>query len=243
MFSDYKSATGHKALVDSVRDFTLKCFLKIRERQIPAEDQVEQSFRYFPADILLAKFNTGPEAGAKTKAPTALLKRRLSPLKRHFLQAVARVAGGTRPLQLLLVAAGAKNVQSTIWEPWLKQQSPLDRQAVAFFTRSAADAPNADLVALIGSLLCELGEYSAPQEIKNGAVTKKARDRYVAKHVQVRPFVRVCFEIRLVRRPVRKVELPHASDDALTYLLSNSSKTRPAHSQFWQGPLQKQDAL
>jgi len=175
VFSNYKSAADCKVLVDSARDFTLKCFLKIRECQIPAENQVEQSFRQFPADILLAKFNTGPEAGAKTKAPTALLKRRPFPLKRHFLQAVAWIAGGTRPLQLLLVAVGAKNVQFTIWEAWLKQQLPLDRQAVAFFTRSAADAPNPDLAALfIGSLLCELGEYFAPQEIKNGAVAKKA---------------------------------------------------------------------
>jgi hypothetical protein len=174
VFADHERAADYKVLVDSARDFTLKCFLKIHECQIPAQNQVEQSFRQFPADILLAKFNTGPKAGAKTKASTALLKRRPSPLKRHLLQAVAWIAGGTRALQLLLVAVGAKNVQFTIWEAWLKQQSPLDHQAVAFFTRCAADAPNPDFAALIGSLLCELGEYLAPQEIKNGAVAKKA---------------------------------------------------------------------
>ncbi len=126
----------------------------------------------------------------------------------------------------------------------LQRAVPDQRQGIRLFAGTAACAPDPQY--LVAALTCGIQQDWQDlfrQDVEHGPVTIEPRDRDPAQSVEVRPLAGMLFEPRAVTLEISEAELPHAPADALAHLSANLAKSRPAHVQPRQGPLQEAHAL
>ena len=220
----------------------MRCIIEVGKYQIPAQDEIKDAGGRFLPHILTYKRHPLPEPWTQAKFAIVFNKGLPSPVFGRRLDTAIGIAGACGTLQQPLVTVSGNNLDPGSRSRHLVRYTelPEDSQAVGFLTRGAAGAPDAEHC--FSAFVHSVDQFRQNKRLQAGEyapVTEKSGDGYATQSVKDLPFLAVALQIRPVSGNICNLQSPQSPANAFTHLLADFAKSRPAHVQLRQRPLQK----
>jgi len=240
--ADYQKTFRAQGAFETRQYLSLRCVVEVSKNQIPAQYEIKDAGGRFVPHILTHKRHPLPEPWTQAKFTIVFNKGLPSPVFGRRLDTAIRIAGACGTLQQLLITVSGNNLNPGSRSQHLVPHTelPEDSQAVGFLTRTAAGTPDAEhcFSAFVHSV-DQFRQNKRLQAREYASVTEKPGDGYATHSVKDFPFLAVALQIRPVIGNICNLQSPQSPANALTQLLADFAKSRPAHVQLRQRPLQK----
>lgn len=111
MCSNHQDSTGAQTVGDASEHIALYGLAEIRERHIPAENQIELARGLLQTNVLAPELDAHLPVLAKTVQTVAAVKCTIDPRRREFSETAPSVASGTRTFEQMLIYVGRNDGQ------------------------------------------------------------------------------------------------------------------------------------